>query len=176
MYPIRGYKGIVELLFNFTFVPASNEVIKMRVTFPNQTSTIYNRSEIPQSLKYTLYPSGEEYSNQQIIQMTLYYDNFKSFDYIIPVLVVQPSYYSMFDGMVVEHAQFIDTSDNTDMLIVLKTNTGNVHNMILQANETSSPAITEGDTTLLGALSADLVTLNPIVDNFGNYIEVTPQP
>lgn len=174
--PVRAYKGIVDVKFNFSFTSAGYETVKLKVVFDNKPATLYERGSIPSTLSYTLLPATDDFIAQRYIQITAIYNNFSTHAVVIPVYVAQPSYFSNFQGLKVKSAQFIDTTDNGDLFVVLETADHNIHHIVLKSNQIDPATIPTRDVSVLAALSANNIDINPIVTNFDDNIEVIDEP
>lgn len=161
LLPTRVFKGIVDVTFNFNFASNTNEVVKIKITHDGKTLLAYQGSDIPTQFVHTLVPSNTQYMLGSNFQIIITYDNFVMYSFVAPVVIAQTSYYKTFDGMSVKNAQFIETTDNGDMLVVLKSVDGTIYNTILYSNEQAVVATAVVDTPILAALSAD-TTINPI--------------
>lgn len=167
----RIFKGVTNITFNFNFPSATNQVIKLRVTQNGNTLTSF-QSSIPTSYHAQIIPSSTEYLVNGHFQITTTYDNFNTYDFVLPYRVAQTSYYKDLDGLSVENAQFIDTHDNGDMLVVMQTDAGDIYNIILHANEQIVGDQAAVDVDVLAALSTDLIILSAIETDVEQNIEV----
>jgi hypothetical protein len=93
----------------------------------------------------------------------------------MPIYIAQPSYYSDFEGLRVMNAQFIDTTATGDVFAVLQAN-GNIHHMLIHANEITTPTVTAADVSILVAVSSvsgvELSATPPIETSLNEIIEV----
>lgn len=172
---IRAFKGITDLTFNFNFIPSTNEVIKLKVVFDTEIPLLFERADIPESIQYTLIPSSTDFIISKYIQITVYFDNFASYSYVIPVEVAQPSYYNNFQGLKIKTAQFVDTDDNGDVFLTLQALDKSLYNFVLRSNQILPATQSTVDVPLLAALSANNIDVNPIATNFDDNIEVIEQ-
>lgn len=174
LYEARVFKGSVDVEMNF-FIPASAQVIKLKLYVDGRQPQLFQGVSIPASTSFTLNPPTDEYMNLTQIQATVIYDNFQSLDIIMPIYIAQPSYYSDFEGLRVTHAQFIDTEATGDVFAVLQAN-GNVHHMLIHANEITTTSITAADVSILAAVSSisgvQLSSTPPIETSLNEIIEV----
>lgn len=168
----RAFKGVNNITFNFNFPTASNEVIKLRISYNGTTIASFQRFDIPSSYHTTVTPSTEEYLTNEHFQIVITYDNFEAYSYVAPFRVAQSSYYKDFDGLTVKNTQFVDTLDNGDMLMIMQTEKNDVYNMILHANEQLQKAAIAPSVDILAALSIDDITVSPIETDDGYNIEV----
>lgn len=168
----RVFKGVNNITFNFNFPVASNEVIKLRISHNGAIIAAYQRTAIPASCQAIVVPSTTEYLTKEHFQITITYDNFNTYDFVAPIQVAQTSYYKDLDGLSVKNAQFIDTNDNGDMLIIMQNDRNDAYNIILHANEQIVPSVSAADVDVLAALSTNLVTLSSIETDVEQNIEV----
>lgn len=171
----RVFKGAVDIIFNYNFPAATNEVIKLRIFKDGKQLESYQGTQIPTQTKHALMPSADQYITFNQFQIIATYDNFVSYSFIVSVQIAQTSYYQSFDGLHVENAQFVDTADNGDMLIIMKTDDNNIINVVLHANEFVMPAAptVAAEDILAAALSAgESTVIVPIETNDSRNIEV----
>jgi hypothetical protein len=175
LYDARVFKGSVDVALNFNFIPATAQVIKMKLFVDGRQPQLFQGATIPKTFAFTLNPPTDEYMNLTQIQATVIYDNFESLDIIMPIYIAQPSYYSDFEGLRVMNAQFIDTAATGDVFVVLQAN-GNIHHMLIHANEITTPTITAADVSILVAVSSvsgvELSATPPIETSLNEIIEV----
>lgn len=175
LYDARVFKGSVDVALNFNFVPAAFQVVKMKLFVDGQQPRLFQGANIPTTFGFTLNPPTDEYMNLTQIQATVIYDNFQSMDIIMPIYIAQPSYYSDFEGLRVVNAQFVDTEATGDVFAVLQAN-GNVHHMLIHANETTAAVVTAADVSILVAVSSvsgvELSASPPIETSLNEIIEV----
>lgn len=168
----RTFKGAIDITFNFNFPVAINEAIKLKVTHDGKTLLFKQGSSLPSTFTHTLAPSPTDYLNYSTFQIIVVYDNFASYSFIAPVYVAQTSYYKSFQGLRVTNAQFSETVDNGDMLVIMRADDGTVYNTTLHANEQIVVSPATVDEAILAALSADLTTTTPIETDTHNTITV----
>ena len=175
LYDARVFKGSVDVVLNFNFAPAAAQVVKMKLFVDGRQPQLFQGATIPTTFAFTLNPPTDEYMNLSQIQATVIYDNFESLDIIMPIYIAQPSYYSDFEGLRVMNAQFIDTTATGDVFAVLQAN-GNIHHMLIHANEITTPAVTAADVSILVAVSSvsgvELSATPPIETSLNEIIEV----
>lgn len=168
----RVFKGVNVITFNFNFPVATNEVIKLKISHNGSTLALFQRSAIPSSYQSTVTPSPIDYLTKEHFQITITYDNFNTYDFVAPIQIAQTSYYKDLDGLSVKNAQFIDTSDNGDMLIIMQNDANDAYNIILHANEQIATPISAIEVDVLAALSTNLVTVSAIETDVEQNIEV----
>lgn len=175
LLPQRAFKGISNIVFNFLFPPASNEVIKLRITRNGSVVSTFQRSKIPSKYEVIVTPSPTQYLSSENFQIILTYDNFRSYSFFAPILIAQTSYYKDLDGLHVKNAQFIDSKSNGDMLLVMQTDAKDVYNVTLHANEqqiTTTSASLSSETNVLAAVSSPVSSLTAIETDVEQNIEV----
>ena len=173
LYDARVFKGSVDVALNFSFIPATARVVKMKLFVDGRQPQLFQGASIPTTFEFTLNPPTDEYMNLTQIQATVIYDNFQSLDIIMPIYIAQPSYYSDFEGLRVVNAQFVDTSATGDVFAVLQAN-NNIHHMLIHANEITAAAVSAADVSILVAVSSVSGVEPPIETGFGEIIEVVP--
>ena len=175
LYDARVFKGSVDVALNFNFTPAAFQVVKMKLFVDGRQPQLFQGATIPTTFAFTLNPPTDEYMNLTQIQATVIYDNFQSMDIIMPIYIAQPSYYSDFEGLRVVNAQFVDTTATGDVFAVLQAN-GNVHHMLIHANEVATAVVTAADVSILVAVSSvsgvELSATPPIETSLNEIIEV----
>lgn len=175
LYDARVFKGSVDVALNFNFVASTHQVVKMKLFVDGRQPQLFQGASIPTSFDFTLNPPSQEYMDLTQIQATVIYDNFQSLDLIMPIYIAQPSYYSDFEGLRVMNAQFVDTDATGDVFAVLQAN-GNVHHMLIHANEITTATITAADVSILVAVSSvsgvELSATPPIETGLNEIIEV----
>ena len=169
----RVLKGTVDVTLNFTMPLTSYDVVKLKVVQQGKPIQLFEGSRVPQTINYTIQPSYTEYVVLNRTVVTAYYSNFESVEYIIPIYVAQPSLYSDFSGMRVVGAQLLDTEDMGDTFVVMQTHAGNIHHMVLYANEITPASATPPPVGVVAAVSAAWnADLAPVLTLTGTYIEV----
>ena len=168
----RGFKGTTRLTLNFSFPNTTNHsLIKMKLRYDDGSTSVYPAKSVPTSLNFTVTPSPTTYIDKRYIQVTLFYSNFVVYEYIIPYYIAQSSTQSLLGGAHVYNSQFVDTDNGGDMLAVIKSG-DKIYNMLVYANQTSYASLSTPAVDVLAALSADLITINPIITEFDDNVEV----
>lgn len=167
----RVFKGTLDATFVFNFTAGSHEVIKLKFSADGSPSQLFQGRNLPSTIEHTFQPAPYTYLRQTFVTISLYYNNFESYDYLIPIKIAQPSYFSDFENLHVVAAQFTDTSDAGDMFVTIAAN-NNLHHINLLANETSAIATSNITTSILVATSASTTTQPPIATIGGNLVEV----
>ncbi len=170
----RTLKGTVDVTLNFTFSSAAYDVIKLKLQQRGKPTQLFEGSRIPSTIKYHLQPSSIEYITLDRTTVVVYYSNFESAEYTIPIYVAQPSLYSDFSGMQVVGAQLLDTEDAGDTFVVMQTKEKNIHHMVLYANEILPPtSAAQPPIGVIAAVSAAWnADLAPILTQSETYIQV----
>lgn len=168
----RVLKGTVDVTLNFAISSAGYDVVKIRVFQKGKQLQLFEGSRIPKTINYTAQPSYAEYLKLDITFVTVYYSNFESVEYVIPIYVAQPSLYSDFSGMRAIGAQFLDTKDAGDTFVIMQTHDGNIHHMVLYANEITPSSAAPLPLNVVAAVSAAWnVDPAPVVTQQNTYIE-----
>jgi hypothetical protein len=148
-------------------------VVKIKVVQQGRPIQLFEGSRIPKTMHYTIQPSHIDYMLLNRTVVTAYYSNFESVEYIIPIYVAQPSLYSDFGGMRIVGAQLLDTEDAGDTLVVMQTHTGNIHHMVLYANEITPASAALPPVGVVAAVSAAWnADLAPVLTQQSSYVEV----
>jgi hypothetical protein len=125
--PTRVFNGsTITLNLNFTDASPNSDIVKTKIFFEDR---IYEY-EFTYPSTLTLYRERELSNNAEKYhtQIKLYFSNFQTYEYIIPMWFVKSSLLEDFDGANIINAQFIDSAANGDMLIVMKNNLGQIYN------------------------------------------------
>lgn len=170
--PWRGLKGITRLTLNFSFPSTINfSLIKMKLRYDDGSTSVYHAKYVPSTLEFTTAPSTLSYIDKRYIQVTLYYSNFVTYDYILPYYIAQSSNQNLLGGSLIHKAQFVDTNDGGDMYVTIKADK-KIYNMLIYANQILTPTLSAPEVDVLAALSADLIAVNPIATEFDDNVEV----
>jgi hypothetical protein len=169
----RVFKGTIDVTLNFTFSPAPYDVVKLRLEQRGKQRKLFEGTALPKTIQYTIQPSSTEYIIKDITSITIYYSNFESVEYVIPVYVAQPSIYSDFGGMRVVAAQLLDTKAAGDTFVVMQTRDRTIHNLVLYANEITPAAAQLSPPSIVAAVSAAWsADPRPILTQAEKYIQV----
>jgi hypothetical protein len=171
IFNTRVFKGSTTITFLFDFPAASHQVVKLKFTADGAAPQIFQGSNIPASIQHTFQPATYTYIKQSYATVAIYYNNFETVDYLIPIKIAQPSYFTDFENLYVADAQFLDTTAAGDMFVTLATN-NNLHYVSLLANESAQISTSSLTTSILVATSAGTTTEPPIATLSGDLIEV----
>ena len=170
-YPVKAFKGVVDIELNFDFTPTAYEVVKLKIAASHEPEKWFE-GDIPKSYRVTLAPIPGEYTYRQWIMVTAVYNNFKSAEFFIPIYTTQPSYYSDLDGLRISQAQFIDSANNGDMYVVFQNSRNDVCNMLLRTNTVTEVVPTSAEVDLIAAVSAAGGVINPIATDNDDNLKV----
>jgi hypothetical protein len=169
----RVLKGTVDVTLNFTFSSAPFDVVKLKLEQRGKQRQLFEGLLLPRTIQYTIQPSSTEYIIQDTTSVTIYYSNFESVEYVIPIYVAQPSIYSDFGGMRVVAAQLLDTEDAGDTFVVMQTRNKTIHNMVLYANEITPASAQPSPSSIIAAVSATWsADPRPLLTQAEKYIRV----
>jgi hypothetical protein len=169
----RVLKGTVGVTLNFTFSSAPYDVVKLKLEQRGKQRKLFEGSALPKTIQYTIQPSSTEYIIKDITSITIYYSNFESVEYVIPIYVAQPSIYSDFGGMRVVAAQLLDTKAAGDTFVVMQTRDKTIHNLVLYANEITPASAKLPPSSIVAAVSAAWsADPRPILTQAEKYIQV----
>lgn len=167
----RVFKGSTNINFVFDFPSSTHEVIKLKFGVEGEANQLFQGNNIPASIQHTFQPSPYNYLKSTYATVSIYYNNFETFDFLIPMKIAQPSYFSDYENLQVVAAQFLDTTAGGDMFVSLAANS-NIHHVCLFANESAQISTSELTTSILVANSATTTTQPPIATVGGDLIEV----
>ena len=167
----RVFKGTTYATFALNFIAGTHQVVKIKFSADGSTPQLFQGRSLPSTIEHTFQPAPYTYLRQTFATISIYYSNFETYDYLIPIKIAQPSYFSDFEDLHVIAAQFTDTSAAGDMFVTIAAN-NNLHHMNLLANETAAFATTTLATSILVANSATTTTQPPIATIDGNLVEV----
>lgn len=169
----RVFKGTVDVTLNFSFSSAPFDVVKLKLEQRGKQRQLFEGLSLPKSIQYTIHPSSTEYIIQDNTSVTIYYSNFESVEYVIPIYVAQPSIYSDFDGMRVVAAQLLDTEAAGDTFVVMQTRNKTIHNLVLYANEITPASAQPSPSNIVAAVSSTWsADPRPILTQAEKYIQV----
>lgn len=170
----------LELYLNLNFIVSNNaELVKTKIIFDNN---IYVNEFEDIKNNFVFKKQTPFFSvKKDVLQIKLYYSNFNTFEYIIPLVFIPPSTLDYFDGAIIQNAQFIDTKENDDLFFVMKNNKNQLFNFRMGTNVNTYKEYITGlsaeedkiTTILSGTLSTMPPTAANILTKFGEYIEVT---
>lgn len=132
---LRKFKGITEIIFDFTDVSVGDyEIIKIIADFNDESPILekefsfLDNSLIKSKIKHIFNPPTKTYT--KIFYPTLYitFSNFKTFIYQTPILIAKDSFYTRYKKLDVAFSQFIDNSDNS-MVVAFDTQDGDILNL-----------------------------------------------
>jgi hypothetical protein len=172
LFETRVFKGATKLNFIFNFTASTHDVVKLKFSIDGELPRLFQGTSIPTQIEHVIQPSPYTYLKQTYAVVNIVYNNFESFDYLMPIKIAQPSYFSDFENMQVVAAQFIDTTATGDMFLTLRAN-NNLHHISLLANESPLTSTFALSASVLAAVSAGTDILPPIASEDGNLIEVS---
>lgn len=125
--PARVFNtSTITLNLSFAYDTTKVDIVKTKVLFEDRTYEY----EFSYPSTISLYRENElTYSSQKYYaQIKIYFSNFNTYEYLIPVWFIKPTALDDFDGANITNAQFIDSEANGDMLLVMKNNVDQIFN------------------------------------------------
>jgi hypothetical protein len=123
----------ITLNLSFAYDTTKVDIVKTKVLFEDRTYEY----EFSYPSTISLYRENElTYSSQKYYaQIKIYFSNFNTYEYLIPIWFIKPTALDDFDGANIINAQFIDSEANGDMLLVMKNNVDQIFNFKMGTNQ-----------------------------------------
>jgi hypothetical protein len=168
--PVKVFNtSTITLNLSFDVDSKVTDLVKTKILFEDRTYEYefsYPTNIVLYKEKELIYTSEKYYA-----QIKLYFSNFNTYEYLIPIWFIKPTALVDFDGANIINAQFIDSEANGDMLIVMKNNSDQIFNFKMSTNKIFGSNLSEPDQTIIAANNRTL-PLSNIVTTYDEFLSI----
>lgn len=168
--PVKVFNtSTITLNLSFDVDSKVTDLVKTKILFEDRTYEYefsYPTNIVLYKEKELIYTSEKYYA-----QVKLYFSNFNTYEYLIPIWFIKPTALVDFDGANIINAQFIDSEANGDMLIVMKNNSDQIFNFKMSTNKIFGSNLSEPGQTIIAANNRTL-PLSNIVTTYDEFLSI----